>query len=407
MWMVGGLTLRTIIQIAYLVVLARALGAEQYGAFLAVVALVSILSPFSSMGTGHLLIRGIATERRPFAAPWGDAIAVTSVCAVTLGLGTIFLLSPLVLPDGVSVALVTMVVVADLLFGRLTEVSAQAYQGFERLERTAQIQVSLAALRLLAVIVMSRLVTELTAVNWSIGYAVSAIVAGIAAIAIVGLELGRPQFRRGAFSHAVREGFFFSLAQSGQQTYTQVDKIMLAKIDSLGAAGVYGAASRIVDASFMPVLALLHATYSRFFRHGVEGVQGTLRFATRLLPLGMGYGALVGVGLLVLAPLLPWILGGEYASVVQALRWLAPIPFLRVVQYFAADSLTGAGYQPLRSAIQIGVGVCTVGLNLVLIPRYSWLGAAWASGISSILMALAFWIALVYLKRREVRKGNE
>ena len=145
----------------------------------------------------------------------------------------------------------------------------------------------------------------------------------------------------------------------------------------------------------------------RVGRHGVEGVKGTLRFATRLLPLGMGYGALVGVGLLVLAPLLPWILGGEYASVVQALRWLAPIPLLRVVQYFAADSLTGAGYQPLRSAIQIGVGVCTVGLNLVLIPRYSWLGAAWASGISSILMALAFWTALFYLKRREVRKGNE
>jgi O-antigen/teichoic acid export membrane protein len=405
--MTGGLALRTIIQIAYLLILARALGAEQYGAFLAVVALVSILSPFSSMGTGHLLIRGIATERRPFAAPWGDAIAVTSGCALTLGLGTIFFVSPLVLPDGVSVALVTMVVLADLLFGRLAEISAQAYQGFERLERTAQIRVSLAALRLVAVIVMSSLVAELTAVNWSIGYAVSAMVTGIAAIAIVNLELGRPRFRRGAFSHAVREGFYFSLAQSGQQTYTQVDKTMLAKIDSLGTAGVYGAASRIVDASFMPMVALLNATYSRFFRHGVEGVKGTLRFATRLLPLGMGYGALVGIGFLLFAPLLPWILGAEYASIVQALRWLAPIPLLRAVQYFAADSLTGAGYQPLRSAIQIGVGVCTVGINFVLIPRYSWLGAAWASVISSVLMALAFWTAVFYLRHREAREGNE
>ena len=129
MWMGAGHVLRTVSQIAYLVVLARVLGAEQFGAFLGVVAYVSILSPFSSMGSGHLLIKYVATDRSAFADHWGNAIGVTFLSAALLSLGATFLLLPYVLPEQVSIVLVIMVAVADLLFSRLVDVSARAFQG--------------------------------------------------------------------------------------------------------------------------------------------------------------------------------------------------------------------------------------------------------------------------------------
>ena len=45
-----GQGLRLVIQTAYLVLIARSLGPEEYGAFVAVVALAAILSPFSGLG---------------------------------------------------------------------------------------------------------------------------------------------------------------------------------------------------------------------------------------------------------------------------------------------------------------------------------------------------------------------
>jgi O-antigen/teichoic acid export membrane protein len=73
---------------------------------------------------------------------------------------------------------------------------------------------------------------------------------------------------------------------------------------------------------------------------------------------------------------------------------------LKAVHYFLSDTLTGTGYQALRSSIQASVAVFNVLINLWLIPTYSWRGAAWASLASDGLLAVSVAIAVAILALR-------
>jgi O-antigen/teichoic acid export membrane protein len=85
------------------------------------------------------------------------------------------------------------------------------------------------------------------------------------------------------------------------------------------------------------------------------------------------------------------VLGSRYEAVVPAVRWLALIPLLRCVHSFLADALSGAGLQRARTAIQASVAVVNVVANLIILPRYSWRGAAWTSLGCDGLLVVVFW----------------
>ena len=199
----------------------------------------------------------------------------------------------------------------------------------------------------------------------------------------------------------MREGAYFSITLSSQNIYNDIDKTMLARLATLEAAGIYGAAYRIIDVSFTPVRSLLYASYARFFQSGVSGIRGTLAFSVKLLPYAVGYGLLASLVLFLFAPVLPYILGKEYTETVLALRWLSLLPLLKSIHYFAADSLTGAGFQGTRSICQLVTAFLNVGLILWLIPAYSWRGAAWASIATDLVLALAMWGLVMRIKKHE------
>src|ERR1700688_2102916 len=65
-WMVLGQALRLVIQTLYFIEIARSLGVRNYGAFISVVALVAIVYPFGSLGSGSLLIKSVARDKNLF-----------------------------------------------------------------------------------------------------------------------------------------------------------------------------------------------------------------------------------------------------------------------------------------------------------------------------------------------------
>ena len=100
---------------------------------------------------------------------------------------------------------------------------------------------------------------------------------------------------------------------------------------------------------------------------------------------------------------MPFVLGPEYSRAVEALRWLAILPLLKAMHYFLADTLTGAGYQAVRTCIQAGVGAFNILINLWLIPAYSWRGAAWASIASDGLLLIGVASAVFVLSRMRAK----
>ncbi|BFH76245.1 hypothetical protein TthTF19_14000 [Thermus thermophilus] len=393
LWMLLGFGVRLGVQFLYFVLLARILGPQQYGAFVGVAALVMVLSPFASWGSGNILIKYASRDPSLFKRYWGAALATTLASGGALT-GLAFLLTGLLFTWETALTLALPIALGDLIGIRLADVSGQAFQSRERLSRTSAIWVLISVSRLLGVLVLYAL-PEASAVHWALLYAGSGLLAGALGVAWVTRELGFGPLGLDPMRGEWREGFYFAISLAAQGAYNDLDKTLLSRLVSDAVAGGYAAAYRVLDAAFVPMRALLYATYPRFFREGKRGLKASRTFALKLLPWGLAAGGLGTVLALGLAPLLPILLGPEYALSATVLPLLAPILLFRALHYLAADALTGAGYQGLRSAAQVGVALFNLGLNLWWIPLLGWKGAVWSSLLSDGLLAASLWLMLL------------
>jgi O-antigen/teichoic acid export membrane protein len=398
-WMVLGRGLGLIIQAVYFIEIARSLGVRNYGAFVGVVALVGIVWPFASMGGSNLLIKNVSRDKNLFTVYWGRALTTTGLFGSLLVL-VVLLLSLFVLPPQIPLLLVILVAASDILALNIVTIASQAFQAFERLDWTAGLGVLMISSRLAGAIILIAIHRHPSALQWGYSYFCSTAAVAVAASLIVCKRLGWPVLNWRRSATEMREGFWFSTSQSAQTIYNDIDKTMLARLSTLDATGIYGAAYRLIDVSFVPVSALLYSAYPNFFRAGADGISSSLRYAKPLLLRAGGYSVAVCAAILLCAGWVPSVLGPDYVRIVEALRWLSILPILKAMHYFLADTLTGAGYQSVRTCIQAGVGGFNVLINLWLIPAYSWRGAAWASIASDALLLCGIALAVAALSRQ-------
>ena len=397
LWMLLGHGAQLPIRAVYFVLIARSLGAEGYGAFIGVTSLAAMMAPFASMGSGNILIKHVARDRSEFARFWGRTILLTWSSGIVLTIATAAL-SLFILPPTIPFLLVVTVAIADLLFLSMLNVSAQAFQGFQRMTMTSFLLVLPNATRLLALILLIA-IKKPTPMDLGYVYLVSTGIAFLAGVYLVGRALGKAEYHGRVFDAEVREGFYFSVALCSQSIFNDIDKTMLTRLSTLQAAGIYAAAYRLVDVAFIPIRSLISASYARFFQSGAQGMRGTVALVGKLLPVAAGYGLAASLALYVSAPLLPLVFGREFAEATHALRWLALLPLLKVLHYFPANALTGAGFQGLRTACLVGTALFNLSLNLWLVPTYSWKGSAWASLASDGLYAVVIWVAVLWKLR--------
>jgi O-antigen/teichoic acid export membrane protein len=398
-----GQGLRLLIQGGSFILIARSLGADGYGAFVGAVALVAIVAPFSTMGFGNLLIKNVSRDKKVFPECWGNSLLMTAASGVIL-LVVVTALARFLLPVSIPTSLVLLVALSDLLAARFTDVAALAFQALEQMRWTAKINVLLSLVRLAGAALAIALWRHPTASQWSAFYCGSSGIAAVLAFAIVTVRLGWPRIAWRRILPELAEGFHFSAGSSAQTIYNDIDKAMLSRFSDLGSTGIYAAAYRLIDVAFAPVRSLLFAASPGCFRAGGAGVNSSVDYMRRLLPKAGAYSALICVTLILGAPIVPKILGPEYARTVDAIRWLAILPALRTIQLCFADALSGAGYQGLRMIIQAVVAGFNVSINLWLIPAYSWRGAVYSSLASDFLLLVAVVFAATILCGRENQK---
>jgi O-antigen/teichoic acid export membrane protein len=398
-WITLGQGGRTVLQAAYFVVIARTLGPSGLGAFAGAAALSALAAPFAAMGAGNVLIQYVARDEKSFHRYWGGALWVT-VAGGLLSVGVVVLLARALLPATIPTILVACVAVSDLLFATVLFLCGQAYQAVERMQRTAQLPIVTTFLRLVAAGMFITLPGAHSPARWGVYYVTCTALSTAVALWLTIRELGRPAF---AFTYGMTElrtGLYFATGISSQNVYNDIDKTMLARMSTLDATGIYQAAYRIIDMAMVPLRALTSAAYPRFFRHGARGVRASLAVAKQLIPAAVGYGCLAATLLFLTAPILPRFLGHDYDNAVEAVRWLALLPILKSIQSFAADTLTGAGYQGTRTSLQIGIALFNVLINFPLITGWSWRGAAWASLITDGALAAMLWVIVWLFRHR-------
>lgn len=402
LWMLLAQGSRLVLQAAYFVIIARALGAEQYGAFIGATSLVGIAAPFASLGFGNLIVKNVSRNRSSFSYYWGNSLFLMVVSGIGLTL-LLLCIAPLILPKTISLLLLFLVAINNLAITIVIDLAAYAFLSIHQVVRTAQLNFLPYLMRMFAALVLVYFIPNPDAVDWAYLCLLTTTIVSAIAFFLVQREVGSPKLALGRIKSELTEGFYFSIGLSAQTVYNDIDKTMLARLASLEATGIYAAAYRLIDVGFAPVRSLLSASYAKFFQQGAKGISGSLKLAKRLAPIAGLYGAIAGVGLFIIAPIVPYILGDEYATAVEALRWLSPLLCLKALHYFAADTLTGAGFQGIRSGVQVIIAVFNVLINLWVIPLYSWKGAALSSIASDGLLMLTLWGIVAFLYQRDVQ----
>jgi O-antigen/teichoic acid export membrane protein len=396
-WMMVGQGLNLILQAGYFILLARLLGVEEYGIFAGAFAFVAIATPYSSLGSGLLFVRYVSLNAGIFATYWGN-ILLTTCCVGSLITILLCFIAPHLL-NPASASLILLVAIGECIFRQLIICVSQVYQAFEQLQMTAAITLMTSFLRLMAVLVLASFLHHATAWQWALSSLIVTALAATAASGIVMARYGRPQFDSRIILSRLTEGFGFSFAGSTQSAYNDIDKALLSHYGMNIANGLYTMAYRVVDIATIPITALDMAALPRYFRQSREGVESVVGISVRLAKRAAFLGIIMSSCLFLAAPLIPRIVGIGFNGSVAALRWLCLIPAFRGIHQLTGSAITGMGFQRYRTAAQFGASALNLLLNLWLIPRYGWLGAAWSSLVTDGGLGVANWFILQYLQR--------
>lgn len=401
LWMISGQMAALGFQAIYFVLMGRTLGSREYGAFVGVVALVAVLGQFSGMGSDMILLRNVSRDRASFAVTWGSALRVTVVgfiglLAIALGIGHLLLRNGLLL-------LVPWIAVSDGLFGKLAQLASRALQGAGEMRVMAKLMAAMNLGRALLAAILYVYARwwggHADALLWARVYWIAPMVVGLIACGMVTARFGWPRFERMRLRDW-SEGFSFSLSNSSISLYNDIDKTFLVSLGQTFAAGIYGAAYRVVDVATAPLYSIYAAATPRLFCEGGESVERAHAFSNRILRWTLLYGVGAGVALFFGAGLLPVLFGPSFREAVVALRWLCVLPLLRVLHYAWGTTITASASQWNRTAVQAAAAALNLALCAWTIPRWSWQGAAVASLLTDGSLAVLSWVVLTHIRWR-------
>lgn len=388
LWVLLGYAARLIFQFGTFLLLARVLGVDGFGAFAGVLALVGLISPFVEWGGYSLIVRDIKAGAHATRA-LGNSLMLSAL-TIPAGLLILAALKPIALPSQ-SWTFVFCVGVGQFL-GSRTSVLVQGVHAAENDNwRNTILEIVTGGGLFVSVVLLATFSGDLE--RWGLYYLINSLIVGSFATVWIVRRYGLPTIDMREVRGRITPGFHFAVALSAQSAYTDLDKVMLVRLGSEQAAGVYTAAFRLINVAFLPLGAILTTTYPQYFASGQRGLSETRVWARRVARWSTAYGLLSSAALWLLAPIVPILLGPEYAQSVGALRLLCIMLLLQGLTYPFGDVLTGTGRQGLRGQVQLGVLVLNLVLNLVLIPRYGWAGASWASVITQAVLCGSFiWI---------------
>lgn len=377
---------------------ARKLGPEGFAAYSYVFALLGIAIPIARYGSNVIVVRELAADRARTSEVLGSLLAVCGLVTLLAGAGLLASFPLLGAPPGVdwNVLLLGSLV----LLATPGEVFFNYARAVERFGKLVGLRIAIGVVAgALTFLAASRGagVWEFVALRGG-----EAIVLGLSAWVAFLLSAGR--FRRLRFEPArvgelLRDGLPIALTGLASMVLMRIDQVMLGQLGPAADLGRYGVAVRVAEiATFVPVV-LYSTLYPAIVRNHARDPGGFDRYAQRVFDT-FALVSLPVAGVLALASwlfLVP-LFGADYAEAVPMTLWmLAAMPFV-FLQSAMGAVITARGWRWTGPALVGAAALFNVGLNLWLIPAMGGLGAAIATAVTYVVLALVLPLAVPALR---------
>jgi O-antigen/teichoic acid export membrane protein len=375
--------------------LGRILGAAGYGAY---AGLYSLIAPFTALTQSGVFLTTMEHVVRDREAPVDVARSCLSLTALN-ALLWVPILSAVGLRwiEGLPVLATVLLIGAEFALNGtlLTSVGmVQAVVGYPAAARL-RIAGSLSRIVLLGVLAAAG---SLTLTTLAVGQVLTLGAVSALSLASVARRLGTPIMPGRVWPAHVRSALLYGIGIGASMAQSDGDRFVLNAARHQADAGRYGAAYRLMQIMLLPINALAGATHVSFLDRAA-GAGRQIRRALRLSLVALAYALPAISCLMLLAPLVPRILGRDFAQTTLILRLLAPVVVLRGVGVFPMNGLMGLGRNALRTKLLAGNALLSLALYAAWIPKYSWQGALAATVVSEFSLCACGWVALAACER--------
>lgn len=392
-WLMASRLSQAILGWAGTVLIARSLSIDEFGRFTLIFTVLGLMSIVTDMGIGRIAVRGMLGDDGQDPSRFAGAYLALRTALGMLGY-VLVLLVVVVLGypaevvgatalAGVIIVLATPSSALDVIFQarlRMGTVSAAGVGGLlAQLALTAAIAAAGGSLLLFTI---PAVLCQVVILAWKVPIAHR----------LVPLRF---VVDRRVWTALLREAIPLSIGMGLATIYYRVDAIMLSQLDTFDAVGVYGVSYKFVDIVHFAAVAVtvpLLTVLVRAWPDDTEGFRDAVRRSAMLLGL---IGGLAAVGLVGFARELTTVLyGAHYAVGERATQVLICSQVLTLLGALALTSLIAAERHRGYPLVMLGGLLLNVAANVVLIPRWSYEGAALAT-LGTEVVVLTVLVVLV------------
>ncbi len=190
----------------------------------------------------------------------------------------------------------------------------------------------------------------------------------------------------------LRESFPYFLMTVFSLIVSRMDAILLGIMKSEEAVGLYGAANQIVLALGIIPVVLVKAVLPRFA--SLHEQKAVLRnFFNKMFWASLLMGAVISLAVYLGAPrLIPMLYGKEFAKSIPALQLLVWSFFIISFSTITSFFVIAMNKQTFVMKVLGVAALVNVILNLILIPLYSFMGAAIANIATQVLLFIIYYV---------------
>jgi len=384
-------------------VIARSLGDSGFGEWSSLLVVVQIAAYLADLGLEQVGVRRAAAEPEREAEWIGATIVLRAL--VSLPATLVSIVVALLIAKDRDMALAGVLVSTTILLSGPNTIRAL-------LQLRLRNDTNVAVATFSSVVWGAAAIVVEVAGGGLVPLAIAFLASALATTAVqvwVGLRAGAVQLlgSRHLWRPLARVGLPLATAGVLVLAYARIDQILVLEISGAREAGLYAAVYRILEqAHFLPLtvsmtlLPLVSAAYPAEPARVRELLQTTLDYLTVVaLPA-------LGVSLAASGPAVELLFGNEFADAAPALPILMGAFVVICFGYLSGNMVIVLGLQRRYVAYALIGLFFNICLNLLLLPRYGFLAAAWTTLATELAVVTLAWGAVLAALRFRPKLGR-
>lgn len=367
-----------------LIYAARYLGAENFGILSLALGFTSIFGFAIDLGLNTLIVREVSRNKSLTNQYTTNALAIKIISSI-LTFGLVFL-TIIIIGYSQKVIDVIYLILLYTVFISFTGIFNAIFQAYEKMEYQSISTILTSSLTLGGIFIV--MYYKFDVISFAIIYALASFIILIYSILIYSWKIVSPKIEISLnfWKPTLKESWPFGITTLFVTIFYSIDSVILSIMVGTDAVGWYNAAYRLINALLVIPVALNIAVFpimSQFYQTSKDSLRLVSEKYFKYMAL---LGIPIGVGTTLLADkIIPMIYGNQYIPSIIALQILVwSLVFIFMSGAFAR-LLEASNKQLVLTKITAICAVVNIILNIILIPKYSYIAASAVTALTEFL----------------------